>query len=271
VLIAVGAVLAVVAVVIGIIAARTQTSRPAAAPRASALTTAQLARQLTTIPASVLNAVGAGHGFSPLTPLHGKPLTLAGKPEVIYVGAEYCPFCAAERWALTVALSRFGTFSGLHFIRSSGEDLYSGTATLSFYKSTYASRYLVFSPAEIETVTGAALQTPTPAEQTALDTYDVPPYVSQGGSIPFVDFANQFMLSGAQYAPSVLGSTMNPDPGHLGLSWSQIVAYLHRPSSPVAQSVLAAANDITAAVCKLTGGQPGSVCQSRAVTAITAS
>ena len=40
-------------------------------------------------------------------------LTADGKPEVLYVGAEYCPFCAAERWPVVVALSRFGTWSGL--------------------------------------------------------------------------------------------------------------------------------------------------------------
>ncbi len=34
-----------------------------------------------------------------------------GKPEVLFVGAEFCPFCAAERWPLIVALSRFGHFS----------------------------------------------------------------------------------------------------------------------------------------------------------------
>ena len=34
-------------------------------------------------------------------PMHGQPVLIAdGKPEVLYVGAEYCPFCAAERWPL---------------------------------------------------------------------------------------------------------------------------------------------------------------------------
>src|SRR5438876_6623085 len=41
-----------------------------------------------------------------------------GKPVVLYVGAQYCPFCAAERWALVLALSRFGHWAGLRPMRS---------------------------------------------------------------------------------------------------------------------------------------------------------
>ena len=58
-----------------------------------------------------------------------------GKPELLYMGGEYCPFCAAERWAIAAAVSRFGTLSGLHFIHSSPTDVYPSTPTLSFYKS----------------------------------------------------------------------------------------------------------------------------------------
>ena len=38
------------------------------------------------------------------------------------MGAEYCPYCAAERWSMIVALGRFGTFSGLQTMRSSSTD-----------------------------------------------------------------------------------------------------------------------------------------------------
>ena len=44
---------------------------------------------------------------------YGSPLSSGGKPEVLYVGTEFCPYCAAESWSLIVALSRFGQFSGL--------------------------------------------------------------------------------------------------------------------------------------------------------------
>ena len=64
------------------------------------------------VPASVLAQVGIG-ASSPqaLKPVTGPALTSGGKPEMLYIGAEWCPYCAAERWAMAVALRRFGTFS----------------------------------------------------------------------------------------------------------------------------------------------------------------
>ena len=46
----------------------------------------------------------------------GAPLlTVNGKPAVIYLGAISCPYCAENRWAMALALSRFGTFQSLFF------------------------------------------------------------------------------------------------------------------------------------------------------------
>jgi hypothetical protein len=77
-------------------------------------------------------------------------LTANGKPLVVYVGAEYCPYCAAERWAAVIALSRFGTFSGLGQTHSSSTDVYPNTATLSFHGASYTSQYLQFQGVETQ-------------------------------------------------------------------------------------------------------------------------
>jgi hypothetical protein len=180
-----------------------------------------------------------------------------GKPLITYVGAEYCPYCAAERWAVAVALSRFGTFSGLSGTHSSGSDVYPDTQTLSFYGSSYSSSYVDFQPVEEATnqeVDGTypTLQTPTAAQSTLLSAYD------QQGSIPFLDIADRNVVTGASYSPQVLQ----------GLSQSQIAAQLGDPSSPVAQAIDGTANDITAAICSVTGNQPSSVCDSPAIAAI---
>src|SRR5579883_612664 len=75
---------------------------------------------LTGIPQSVFDAVGAGSATGgPKAAAQAPALTQDGKPEVLYMGAEYCPFCAAERWAMIAALSRFGSFSNLHTTTSS--------------------------------------------------------------------------------------------------------------------------------------------------------
>ncbi len=212
------------------------------------------------VPASTLDAVGSVSSDVPPSRTSGKAAISRGsdgKPLITYVGAEYCPYCAAERWAVAVALSRFGTFSGLSGTHSSSSDVYPDTQTLSFYGSSYSSSYVDFQPVEEATnqeVDGSypTLQTPTAAQSTLLSTYD------QQGSIPFVDIANRYLITGASYSPQVLQ----------GLSQSQIAAQLADPSSPVAQAIDGTANDITAAICSVTGNQPSSVCDSPAIAAI---
>ena len=87
-------------------------------PTGSALT--PVVDKVTSVPASTLNAVGDGGGAvtGKPTSISGTALTANGKPEMLYIGAEYCPYCAAERWAMIVALSRFGTFKGLATVHS---------------------------------------------------------------------------------------------------------------------------------------------------------
>lgn len=55
-----------------------------------------------------------------------------GKPAVIFVGAEWCPYCAVERWSLIIALLRFGNFSNLEYMLSSSTDIYPNTPTFTF-------------------------------------------------------------------------------------------------------------------------------------------
>ena len=69
------------------------------------------------------------------------PLTSRGRAEVVYVGSEFCPYCAAVRWSLVVALSRFGTFSHLGQTRSSSSEAFPGLQSFSFDGASYQSRY----------------------------------------------------------------------------------------------------------------------------------
>jgi Domain of unknown function (DUF929) len=218
-----------------------------------------LVSQVTSVPASTLEAVGAGSGVTGKpTTISGSALTANGKPEILYEGAEYCPYCAAERWAMIVALSRFGTFSGLSTIHSASKngqgqsEVYPNTPTWTFYKSSYSSQYVTFTPVETQTnvpdsSTGGytSLQTPTSAQNSIVTKYD-----GSQGSIPFIDFGNKYMISGASYSPQILA----------GLSWSKIAADLSDKNSTVAKAIDGTANYITAAICKLTGNQPANVC-----------
>ena len=259
ILIASGSVVVVLAIVLVFVIVKLN-GKPAASaqgvsngPTGSSL--AAVVNKVTSVPASTLDTVGAGGGAvtGKPTTISGTTLTENGKPEMFYLGAEYCPYCAAERWAMIVALSRFGTFSGLSTVHSSSTDVYPNTPTWTFYNSSYTSPYLTFTP--VETTTNVAdasntppyvtLQTPTAAQQAL-----VTKYAGASGSIPFIDFGNKYLISGASYNPALLA----------GLSWATIATDLHNPSSPVAQAVDGTANYITAAICKMTGNQPASAC-----------
>jgi hypothetical protein len=262
--IAAGAVVVIVVVVVVFVvfAANKNTSSPtkssANGPTGAALAT--VVKNTTSVPASTLAAVGAGSVTTPPSALaNGTPLTSGGKPEMLYIGAEYCPYCAFERWGMVVALSRFGTFKGLSTTHSSSTDQYPNTPTWTFYKSSYTSKYLVFSSVEETTNQLASngqgytpLQTPTSAQQALLAKYDAPPYVPSAdkGAIPFVYIGGKYLINGASAAPSVL----------TGKTWASIASSLKDPNNDVAKAVNGTANFITAAICKTTSNQPSNVC-----------
>jgi hypothetical protein len=232
---------------------------------------ASVVKDITGVPASTLNAVGLGSvpsfmavdegGAPPLTKISGKPLTSGGKPEMLYIGAEFCPFCGAERWAMAVALSRFGTFTTpLRGFHSSLTDTDPNTPTLTYYKAKYSSPYLVFTPVENENINRDPLQNTTAAQQALWVKYDYDPADASTG-FPFIDFGNKYILKTPTYDPAVLAK----------MTWAQVAAALHNPSSAVAQGADGSANVITAAICKMTGGKPGNVCTSAGVVKASAS
>jgi uncharacterized protein DUF929 len=216
----------------------------------------------TQVPDSVLEQVGLPSSVTPPTAVAGQPplLTAGGLPAVVYVGGEYCPYCALERWSLVVALSRFGTFAHLgQAISSTSNDVDPGLQSWSFHGSSYSSSYVTFDPAEITSATPTPadngytpLDSLSPLQKTAFDVYDAPPYTKDGGNnaIPFVDVGNRYLTIGSSASPSVLK----------GLSLDQIAADLSNPSSPVAQAVDGTANYLIGALCAVTGRTKPPVC-----------
>jgi hypothetical protein len=84
-----GSILVVIIVVVVITVVKAGQS-PAKAPPPKS--DAAIASELQTIPASTYDAVGAGpsgsNAVSPLRPISAPPLTVGGKPEIFYLGAE---------------------------------------------------------------------------------------------------------------------------------------------------------------------------------------
>jgi Domain of unknown function (DUF929) len=220
---------------------------------------ARLIAQVTGVPVSVSDAAGNGAGqvIAAPTRVTGSPLGADGKPEVLFVGTEYCPYCATEVWSMIVALSRFRTFTGLSTIRSARYELYPPLATWTFYGSAYSSKYLAFVPVETRSdilisrranpqATGSytRLQKLTPAQQAVFRKY------ARLKAVPFLDFGNKYVLTGSGFLPPLLEHQTS----------SQIAADLRNPASLTGQAILATADYITAALCALTGDQPVGAC-----------
>jgi hypothetical protein len=238
-----GSVTAVLAAAGALVAVKLTAAPPAAAAGAESPAAAAVVRQATTVPAAVLARASAGQATTALEPVrtHGLPLTAGGKPVIAFVGEESCPFCAAERWPLVVALAHFGTWTGLGATTSSAADVYPSTATFSFRTAGYASSQLTLRTTELADNAGRPLQPRTPLDTRLIAAFDVPPYVNsadQSGAVPFLDIANRYVLAGAQYDPQVLA----------GLSDAQIAAQLRNPASPVAQAIDGSAKVIIAAI-----------------------
>jgi hypothetical protein len=215
-----------------------------------------LVSKVTGVSDEVINQVGPGSVGKLPTKISGAPLESSdGKPRIVYVGSNYCPFCATERWAMVNALSRFGEFENLKITSSaartpSGEpESYPNTGTFSFSGSTFTSPYITFEPTEqySNEVEGQGYKPldPTSPEVEAMFTK-----YNSGGGIPFINFANQYMISGASYAARLLeGKTRN-----------EIAGELTNASSDVTQGVVGTANAITATICKVTANKPADVC-----------
>ena len=247
------AVLAGIAVIVAafLIARWYLTPLPPKAP--SADTTALVITKITTLPASEFDGIGQGSANNLIKPASGTTLTgPSGKPEVFYYGAEYCPYCAAQRWPLIIALSRFGTFTGLSTTTSSSSDVYPNTETFTFRGATYTSQYVDFVSVETLDRDQKALQSPTAAQQQLVTRYDT------SGSIPFIDFGNHYASSGSTYLPDVIS----------GMSWLAIADAVQQPESAQAKAIVGSANLITAAICKITQDEPSAVCSSATIQSI---
>jgi hypothetical protein len=249
----------VVAVVVVLIAVKLTggSGHGAAAPTGpEALAPGDVVTTLTNIPASQLASAAKTTAAVPPNPIKGQAaLTSSGLPQIVYVGAEYCPYCAAERWAVVTALSKFGTFTGLGQTQSSSTDIDPNTVTFSFHGAGYTSQYLTFDPVEEQDNTGAKLDTPSTLQAQLVSTFDKAPYTtsssgSSAGGIPFIDLGNRFIVSGASYDPALLAK----------MSVEQAAAAAADPTTKLGQAVQAAAGQVTADICQLTNNQPASVC-----------
>ena len=220
-----------------------QSSPPAGTP----IPAATLAK-LQSVPVSTLTAAPTSGVVSTPQAVSGSALTADGKPELLYIGAEFCPHCAAERWPLYIALSKFGTFSPQPGrIHSANQD--GNVPTFTFYGTTYSSPYFTFVPVEVYTNKPqgngyTTLQQPTQAQATLWQK-------TNGGSFPFVDFGGKQALLSAQYLYTPLQN----------LPFSDVAAQVGNNSTQIGANIDASAAQLIKAICgSLSRNEPANVC-----------
>jgi hypothetical protein len=249
-----GGVLAVIVVIGAIVFAGLASKKSPAVihpvvPASDTVTNAITAAVPLTSTAPALSAV-----TGPPKPLTGAVLTsTSGKPEVLYVGGEFCPYCGVTRWPLAIALSRFGTLSNLETTYSAANDSAGpNTPTLDFRHANYTSDYIDFVGIEYEDGAQKVIGTLTTEEASLFHNVG-------GGVFPFIDFGGKWKQSGASYATATLA----------GLTPEAVAAQIPDSSSKIGSTIQAGADVFTAAICDMTGGKPTNVCTATGVVAAT--
>ncbi len=204
--------------------------------------------KLMSIPVSTLTAAPTSGILTTPQSVNNPTLAADGKPELLFIGAEFCPHCAAERWPLYIALSKFGTFSPspgrIHSANLEGD-----VPTLTFYGTNYTSPYFTFTPVEVYTNKPEGngytpLQTPTQAQLALWQS-------TNGGVFPFLDFGGKQVLPSAQYSYAALQN----------LPFSAVAAQVGNNSTSIGADIDASAAQLVKTICgTLTHNQPSDVC-----------
>ena len=178
----------------------------------------------------------------------GGTLTKDGKPEVLFIGAEFCPICGAERWPMTMALMKFGTFTNLQQTHSSLTD--GDVGTWSYYGATYTSQYLVFQPYEIYTNQPSGGYYKTLDKLPAAAQANWTANLGSNLTFPFINFAGKEALETAQFNPSTIYNH----------SFDTILGAVGSNDQTTGANIDASAAVFTKYLCGITNNQPSSVC-----------
>ena len=165
-----------------------------------------------------------------------KPLLKNNKHLIFFLVVGYCPFCAAERWAIVESLKKFGTWNNLKMDKSAeSEEKYVNIPTFNFSKATYDSKELEFRGVEIADRYFENLQDLTDYDKELLENYN-PDQI-----IPFLLIDGQFMQIGSGIKPEKLQN----------MEHEQILREINNEqSSDIGNMIKTEIDNITTLVCK---------------------
>jgi thiol-disulfide isomerase/thioredoxin len=176
-----------------------------------------------------------------------------GKLYVFFMGAEYCPHCAAERWAVVRALQKFGQWDGLKQTMSAARDqVFLNLPTYDFTKATYNSPNIEFASREIKDREFKPLQKLLKTEEKLVRKFN------PSKEIPFLLVGGRFMQVGSGFTPKIF----------IGHTFRQTETELKKMESDIRKTIDDEANIISALMC--ISGLPPEVCKETGVAELVA-
>ena len=176
-----------------------------------------------------------------------------GKLLVFFMGAEYCPYCAAERWAIVRALQKYGRWSGLkQAISAARDEPFLNLPTYDLTEAAYTSPHIEFVAREIEDREFKPLQKLLENEEKLLKQYN------SEKQIPFLLIGGRFMQIEAGFTPKIF----------IGHTFRQTETELKKAESEIRKTIDAEANIIRALLCVV--GLPAELCKETGVAELVA-
>lgn len=132
--------------------------------------------------------------------------TQNGQIAILFIGAEACPFCTAESWAIVASLQQSGSWENLSQVVSNATDSIPSVPGYSFTNATLSSDNISFREVELTTTSWSHnLQAPNASESTLFHEYD------PQGLIPFFLIGGEYLHIGSAISPRLIS----------GMSWNQ--------------------------------------------------
>lgn len=159
---------------------------------------------------------------------------------VYYLGAGFCPWCAAERWSIVEALKNFGTWEGLALDKSAEKnEPFLNLPTYNFSGAKFKSDYIDFVGKEFQDRNFQDQDHLTDFDNTVLDNYNLE------GVIPFTFIGERFVRIGSGPKPEQL----------VGLSHDDVKKQLESKNTNLAKAIEEEANYIAALIYHSLGGK----------------
>ena len=176
-----------------------------------------------------------------------------GKLLVFFMGAEYDPFSAAERWAVVRALQKFGQWNGLKQTMSAARDEpFLNLPTYDFTEATYTSAHIEFVARELKDREFKPLQKLLKTEEKFVRKFN------PEKEIPYLLVGGRFMQIGAGFTPKIF----------IGHTFRQTETELKKIESDIRKTIDAEGNIIAALLCA--SGLPPELCKETGVAELVA-